>query len=86
MPAFLTHWYILIETARHSEDAGSDLEAEFNPAPRFDLAADLSEVFDTSRKRCDPRRSEDCCCVGDGIARFLVQRRSPCAGIKNKAQ
>lgn len=25
MPAFLTHWYILIETARRSEDAGSDL-------------------------------------------------------------
>jgi hypothetical protein len=25
MPAFLTHWRILIETARHSQDAGSDL-------------------------------------------------------------
>jgi hypothetical protein len=25
MPTFLTHWYILIETARRSEDAGSDL-------------------------------------------------------------
>lgn len=25
MPAFLTHWRILIETARHSADAGSDL-------------------------------------------------------------
>lgn len=25
MPAFLTHWHILIETARHSQDAGSDL-------------------------------------------------------------
>jgi hypothetical protein len=25
MPAFLTHWYILMETARRSEDAGSDL-------------------------------------------------------------
>lgn len=25
MPAFLTYWHILIETARHSQDAGSDL-------------------------------------------------------------
>lgn len=25
MPSFLTHWYILIETARRSQDAGSDL-------------------------------------------------------------
>lgn len=25
MPAFLTHWRILIETARHSQDAGNDL-------------------------------------------------------------
>jgi hypothetical protein len=25
MPAFLTHWYVLIETARRSQDAGSDL-------------------------------------------------------------
>ena len=25
MPAFLTHWYILMETARRSEDAGGDL-------------------------------------------------------------
>src|SRR5579885_1721891 len=25
MPAFLTHWRILIETARHSQDAGSNL-------------------------------------------------------------
>src|SRR6266487_541237 len=25
MPAFLTHWRILIETARRSQDAGSDL-------------------------------------------------------------
>jgi len=25
MPAFLTHWHILIETARQSQDAGSDL-------------------------------------------------------------
>jgi hypothetical protein len=25
MPAFLTHWRVLIETARHSQDAGSDL-------------------------------------------------------------
>jgi hypothetical protein len=25
MPAFLTHWHILIETARRSQDAGSDL-------------------------------------------------------------
>lgn len=25
MPAFLTHWRVLVETARHSQDAGSDL-------------------------------------------------------------
>src|SRR5712692_5372948 len=25
MPAFLTHWHVLIETARRSQDAGSDL-------------------------------------------------------------
>ena len=25
MPAFLTHWRVLIETARRSQDAGSDL-------------------------------------------------------------
>src|SRR5712692_3937044 len=25
MPAFLTHWRVLIETARHSEDVGNEL-------------------------------------------------------------
>ncbi|MBO0783052.1 MAG: hypothetical protein J2P37_29915, partial [Ktedonobacteraceae bacterium] len=27
MPSFLTHWYILIETARRSQDAGSTLSS-----------------------------------------------------------
>ena len=53
MPAFLTHWYILMETARRSEDAGGDLGSLIvdTSALRRRLSG-LHSTADDSRRRC----------------------------------